>query len=121
MRHKADQTCLPPAYVIRTAKALLVFMAIFTVSGTFAAAFQCNPPKYMFVLEFLMSPDRASHCFSPDISYGIFLYQAVVLFCIDIVILLLPVPALLSLQMTRGKGLVIFMVFGSGTTLPIPV
>lgn len=92
-------------------------MALFTVSGSFVAAFQCNPPKYVYDLQYVMSPDRSSHCFSSNVAYGVFLYQAVVLFTIDIVILFLPGPALWNLNLSRGKGLVLFLVFGSGTVL----
>ncbi|KAL1880545.1 hypothetical protein VTK73DRAFT_5558 [Phialemonium thermophilum] len=104
----------PVPYVQWAAKGLLAFMVLFTVSGTFVAAFQCTPPKYAFDLPFLMSPERAQHCFKPMVAYAVFLYQAVLLFAVDIVILLLPLPALWSLKLTRGKGVVLLLIFGSG-------
>lgn len=104
------------AYIQYTTVGLIVFMILFSVSGSFVAAFNCNPPKYMYDIDFIMQPDRAEHCFAPMTSYGIFMYQAVLLFCLDIILLLLPLPALWSLTMSRGKGLVLFLVFGSGAS-----
>lgn len=90
-------------------------MVLFTISGTFVASFQCNPPKYVYDLPFVMSPDRSEHCFSGNTSYSIFMYQAVILFTIDIILFLYPVPALMGLKMTKGKSLVFLLVLGSGT------
>ncbi|KAH8883257.1 hypothetical protein GQ53DRAFT_787095 [Thozetella sp. PMI_491] len=104
----------PTPYIQRTTMALFIFIAIFTVSGSFLAAFQCNPPKYAYDLNFLMSPERANHCFSSDVAYGIFMYQAVVIFCCDIIMLLLPFPVLLKLHMSSAKSVALVMVFGSG-------
>lgn len=61
-----------------------------------------------------MSPDRAKHCFSTDVTYGIFMYQAVLLFACDIVIFLLPFPALMKLNMRSSKKTALLLVFGSG-------
>lgn len=93
---------------------LIIFLVLFTISGTVLAAFQCNPPKYAFELEFLMSPDRVNHCFSTDITYAIFMYQAVLLFACDIIIFLLPFPALIKLNMGSRKKTALLLVFGSG-------
>lgn len=61
-----------------------------------------------------MSPDRANHCFTSDVAYGIFMYQAVVLFACDIIIFLLPFPALIKLHMGSAKKTALLLVFGSG-------
>lgn len=90
-------------------------MLLFTISGALVAAFQCDPPKYVYDLAYVMSADRSQHCFSSNTAYSVFMYQAVVLFMVDIIILLYPVPALWGLKMSRGKGLVFVMVLGSGT------
>jgi hypothetical protein len=87
---------------------------LFTISGTAVAAFQCNPPKYGFELQYIMSPDRAKYCFSSDVAYGIFMYQAVMLFACDIIIFLLPFPALVQLNMGSAKKTALLLVFGSG-------
>ncbi|KAG8164334.1 hypothetical protein KVR01_006252 [Diaporthe batatas] len=61
-----------------------------------------------------MSPDRAKYCFSTDIVYGIFMYQAATLFACDIIIFLLPFPALVKLNMGPAKKTALLLVFGSG-------
>lgn len=93
---------------------LLVFFTLFTISGTFVAAFQCNPPKYTYDINFLMSPDRAKYCFPAMTSYGIFMYQAVLIFACDIIMFVLPFPALMSVQLNSRKSLALLAVFGSG-------
>lgn len=93
---------------------LLIFFTLFTISGTFLAAFQCNPPKYTYDIVFLMSPDRANFCFPAMTSYAIFMYQAVLIFCCDIIMFLLPFPALMSVQLNSRKSLALLAVFGSG-------
>ncbi|POS72062.1 hypothetical protein DHEL01_v209541 [Diaporthe helianthi] len=61
-----------------------------------------------------MSPDRASHCFPTDVVYGIFMYQAATLFICDIIIFVLPFPALVKLNMGPAKKTALLLVFGSG-------
>ncbi|KAK1243314.1 hypothetical protein MKX07_003942 [Trichoderma sp. CBMAI-0711] len=104
----------PVPYVQWTTMILLVFFTLFTISGTFVAAFQCNPPKYTYDINFLMSPDRAKHCFPAMTSYGIFMYQAVLIFACDIIMFVLPFPALMSVQLNSRKSLALLAVFGSG-------
>lgn len=101
-------------YIQHITLGLLIFITLFTISGSFVAAFQCNPPKYAYDLTYLMSPDRANYCFSTDTSYAIFMYQAVAIFCCDIITLVLPVPALLQLKISRSKSAALLVVFGSG-------
>ncbi|KAL7908105.1 hypothetical protein GGI35DRAFT_480823 [Trichoderma velutinum] len=104
----------PVPYVQYTTMGLLIFFTLFTISGTFLAAFQCNPPKYTYDIVFLMSPDRAKFCFPAMTSYAIFMYQAVLIFCCDIIMFLLPFPALMSVQLNSRKSLALLAVFGSG-------
>lgn len=61
-----------------------------------------------------MSPDRSKYCFSKDVSYGIFMYQAVMLFACDVIIFVLPFPALIQLHMGSAKKTALLLVFGSG-------
>ena len=61
-----------------------------------------------------MAPDRASYCFSSDALYGIFMYQAVILFTCDIIIFFLPFPALMKLNMGSAKKTALLLVFSSG-------
>jgi hypothetical protein len=102
------------AYIQRITMGLLIFLTLFTISGSFVAAFQCNPPKYSYDLTFLMAADRAEHCFPSDTSYNIFMYQAVLIFVCDIIIFILPMHAVYQLKMSRSKSVAILMIFGSG-------
>lgn len=95
-------------------KFLASFMVLFTVSGALVAAFQCNPPKYVYDFTYVMSSDRPQHCLTGNTAYAVFIYQAVVLFTIDVIILLYPIPALWGLKMGKGKGLVFVLILGSG-------
>lgn len=61
-----------------------------------------------------MSPDRVNHCFSTDVTYVIFMYQAATLFACDVIIFLLPFPALVKLNMGSAKKTALLLVFGSG-------
>ncbi|KAJ1323053.1 hypothetical protein MN608_11907 [Microdochium nivale] len=100
-------------YVQHTTFGMLIFLTLFTISGTFAAAMQCNPPKYIYDIEFVMGPDRAAHCFAAHTSWAIFMYQAVVIFACDIVMFLLPIPALLKLNLSASRRWALVLVFAS--------
>ncbi|KAF4855297.1 hypothetical protein CGCSCA4_v001425 [Colletotrichum siamense] len=104
----------PTPYIQHTTLGLIIFLVLFTISGSIVGAFQCTPPKYAYQLEFLMSPDRAKYCFSTDVTYGIFMYQAATLFACDIIIFLLPFPALMKLHIGSAKKTALLLVFGSG-------
>lgn len=91
-----------------------MFLALLTVSGCILDGLLCNPPKYIYDITYATAVDRADHCLSNAAQYGAFMYQAALLFTTDIAILLLPLPALLQLKMSRGRGLALVMVFGSG-------
>lgn len=93
---------------------MLIFLALFTISGTFAAAFQCNPPRYFYDTRLHMAPDRAAHCLSAHASYVIFLYQAVLIFACDNITFFLPIPALLQLNLSTAKRVVLILAFASG-------
>lgn len=51
---------------------------------------------------------------STDVTYGIFMYQAATLFACDIIIFLLPFPALVKLHIGSAKKTALLLVFGSG-------
>ncbi|KAI1157627.1 hypothetical protein F5B18DRAFT_665822 [Nemania serpens] len=101
----------PTPYLQRCIPGLLVFMVLITVSFVFVDAFQCNPPQYVYELQFVTAADKAQHCLPPNTVYGIFLFQAILLFIIDIIILLLPAPIVWSLQLRRGKGILVLLIF----------
>lgn len=111
----------PPtlAYVQRVSTGIIVFLALFTISGCFLDAFLCNPPKYIYDLDFATAADRSNYCFDNSVTYGAYMYQAALLFTTDIMILILPVPAILKLNMSRGRISALVIIFGSGE-LPKP-
>ncbi|KAJ1337301.1 hypothetical protein MN608_00153 [Microdochium nivale] len=82
---------------------MLIFLVLFTIPGTFIGAFQCDQLKYIYDLEFDMAPDRAEHYFKAHTSWTIFMYQAIVIFTCDIVMFLLPTPALLRLNLSVSR------------------
>lgn len=84
------------------------------MSGCLLDALLCDPPKYIYDLTYATSMDRAQHCFSNEVQYDAFMYQAALLFATDIAILLLPLPAILKLKISRGRGLALAIIFGSG-------
>lgn len=98
----------------RVSTGIIVFLALFTVSGCFLDAFLCNPPKYIYDLDFATAADRSRYCFPNSVTYGAYMYQAALLFTTDIMILLLPVPAILKLNMSRGRVSALVIIFGSG-------
>ncbi|KAI1358879.1 hypothetical protein F5Y08DRAFT_350401 [Xylaria arbuscula] len=105
----------PTPYLRRYIPGLLIFMVLITISFVFVDAFQCNPPQYVYELQFVMSPDRAQHCLPANKIYSIFLFQAILLFIIDVIIFLLPVPVIWSLKVQRGKRVLVLLIFVPAT------
>lgn len=91
-----------------------VFLLLFTVSGCIVDAFFCRPPRYVYDIDWVSRPDRAEHCLSNDISYAMLVYQGAVSFATDLAILLLPIPALARMTVSRGKWFALGIVFMSG-------
>lgn len=98
----------------RVSNGIILILALFTISGCFLDAFLCNPPKYIYDLDFTTAADRSDHCFDNSVTYGAYMYQAALLFTTDIMILVLPVPAILKLNMNRGRISALIIIFGSG-------
>lgn len=96
-----------------------VFLLLFTVSGCIVDAFFCRPPRYVYDIDWVSRPERADYCFSNDISYAMLVYQGAVSFATDLAILLLPIPALARMTVSRGKWFALGIVFMSGKLLNI--
>lgn len=94
-----------------------VFLLLFTVSGCVVDAFFCNPPRFVYDIDWISRPDRAEHCFSNETQYGLLVYQGALSFVIDLAILLLPIPALCRMKVSKGKWLALATVFASGKRL----
>ncbi|RWA14076.1 hypothetical protein EKO27_g1045 [Xylaria grammica] len=101
----------PQTYIEKWTPAFLGAMVVITISFVFVDVFQCNPPKYVYELQFVMAPDRAKHCLPPNTVYNVFLFQAILFFTIDIIILLMPAPVVWSLNIRqRHKGLIVLLI-----------
>ncbi|KAI1427596.1 hypothetical protein F5Y12DRAFT_160654 [Xylaria sp. FL1777] len=101
----------PTPFLKRYIPIFLIFMFLITFAFGFVDAFQCNPPHYIYDLKYVMDPDRVNHCLPADTVYGVFLFQAILLFIIDIIILVLPVPIIWSLKLQHGKGILALLIF----------
>ncbi|KAE8151337.1 hypothetical protein BDV25DRAFT_152796 [Aspergillus avenaceus] len=88
---------------------LIIFQVLFAVSGSFVLAFQCTPARAAFDLT-IQNPK----CMSRFKLFQVTLYQAVLMFTSDIVILIAPLPILYCLKMPRRKVVALMFIFGSG-------
>lgn len=93
---------------------IFVFLLLFTVSACIVDAFFCNPPRYVYDINWVSRPDRAEHCLSDDVSYGLLVYQGALSFVIDLSIFMLPIPALCRMTVSKGKVLALATIFASG-------
>lgn len=111
----------PPrtAYVLNLSVVIWFFLLLFTISGCILDAFFCNPPRYVYDIDWVSRLDRAEHCFSNDAQYGMLVYQGSLSFVIDLAIFLLPIPALIQMKVSKGKWLALATVFASGKDLTL--
>ncbi|EHA26904.1 hypothetical protein ASPNIDRAFT_35665 [Aspergillus niger ATCC 1015] len=79
-------------------KSILGFLAVFTLAGTLALAFQCRPVRAGFDKTI---PD--AKCYSVNTSFAILMAQGVIMFVMDLAILALPLRRVWQLQMPRGR------------------
>lgn len=98
------------------------FLLLFTVSACIVDAFFCNPPRYVYDIDWVSRPDRAEYCLSDNVSYGILVYQGALSFVTDLAIFMLPIPALCRMtEHSKGKSLAMFTIFASGKYLSMEV
>ncbi|KAL4900270.1 hypothetical protein BDW74DRAFT_188641 [Aspergillus multicolor] len=88
---------------------LVLYQVAFSVSGSFALAFQCTPVRAAYDRS-IQDPDG----FSQFTLYQITLYQAVLIFVGDLIILIAPLPILCRLRMPTRKIVALLVIFGSG-------
>ncbi|KAJ5153877.1 uncharacterized protein N7500_009316 [Penicillium coprophilum] len=93
----------------RLTMCMIVFQVLFSVSGSFVLALQCDPPRAVFDLT-VKNPT----CYSQYKLFQITLYQAVFIFVCDVIILLAPMFILCKLQMPTRKVIALVAIFGSG-------
>lgn len=90
-------------------RCILGFVALFTISGTLALAFQCRPFRAGF--------DKTitdAKCYSVNTSFGILMMQGVIMFVVDVIILALPIRRVWQLQMPRARRVMILGLFCIG-------
>ncbi|BDD59064.1 hypothetical protein MAP00_004302 [Monascus purpureus] len=99
----------PQRYVQHIGMGIIAFLAVFTISGEFALIFQCTPIQAAY--------DKSMEhykCFSQDTLFGINMYQGVLMFLVDVVIIILPMPSIWQLQMPTRKRILIVSMFCPG-------
>ncbi|KAJ5698964.1 hypothetical protein N7462_000969 [Penicillium macrosclerotiorum] len=88
---------------------LIIFLALFTISGEIAMILQCIPVQATWD-----SSIKHKKCLSNDALFGITMYQCVLMFMVDVAIIVLPMPSVWKLQMPLKRRLSISALFGLG-------
>ncbi|KAF4769210.1 hypothetical protein HAV15_008517 [Penicillium sp. str.  len=88
---------------------MIIFQILFSASGSFVLAFQCDPPRAAYDLS-ITNPK----CYSQFKLFQITLYQAVIIFVCDVIILIAPLVVLCGLQLPTRKVIALMLIFGSG-------
>ncbi|KAF9889616.1 hypothetical protein FE257_007124 [Aspergillus nanangensis] len=99
----------PQTYVKRIGLSMIAFIVAFTISGEFVLAFQCKPVKAFWDKTILTAT-----CLSADAMFAITMYQGVLMFVCDLIILGLPVPSIWRLNMALKKRLLVLFLFSFG-------
>lgn len=101
----------PHPHLQKVAKALFGFLAAFTISNEFLLAFQCRPVRVMYDITILPKDKK---CWSADTLFSVMLFQGILMFVTDIVIMALPMPLLWRLKLPLRQRLQIVVLFGLG-------
>ncbi|KAI9923865.1 hypothetical protein MW887_008170 [Aspergillus wentii] len=100
----------PISWVNRLTLGVMIFQVCFTVSGSLVLAFRCSPARGAYDLAIAAT----AKCLTTFQLYQVTLYQAVLIFVTDIIILLIPMPVLCGLQMPTRKIVALMFVFSTG-------
>lgn len=84
------------------------FMVIFTIANCITFVLQCRPIPQFWLRTI---PDA---CFTPDVTYDITLYQGIVMFICDLIILGMPMPIIWRLTMSLKKRMLAMFLFSFG-------
>lgn len=103
----------------RIVYATMAVVSMYTVASVFASIFQCEHPEDAwstdgYLAQFDRNPDKKPimhKCFDP---IRLWVFSAAVNLLSDVVILLLPIPALLSLRVPMSKRLALIGIFSVG-------
>ncbi|OJI98652.1 hypothetical protein ASPVEDRAFT_80288 [Aspergillus versicolor CBS 583.65] len=88
----------------------IIFMVLMTISGELPLILQCRPVKAAYA-----PPANGDYkCFTAKTLMNIQLYQAILMFLVDVVIIVMPMPTIWKLQMPVQRRLVIMGLFALG-------
>lgn len=96
---------------------MIGFLVVFAFSGELAVAFQCTPVQAGYDKS-ILATDPTAKCYSPDIMFGLTMYQGVFMFLCDFIILVLPMPSIWALQVPLRKRLLLASLFSFGISDP---
>lgn len=85
------------------------FLLLLTISGEFPLIFQCNPVRAAYD-----NTVQDKDCFSGETLFGITMYQGVLMFLVDVVIIALPMPTIWKLQMPAARRNMLLGLFALG-------
>jgi hypothetical protein len=92
---------------------MIAFMLAFSLSGELAFAFQCTPVQAAFDKAILVTNPNAK-CYSSNTMFGLTMYQGVIMFVCDVIIIILPMPSIWALQLPMKKRLLLLGMFSFG-------
>jgi hypothetical protein len=103
----------------RYVNATIAFVCMYTLAATLASAFQCqNPSDSWSTAGYLAQFDRNPKTKRPDVKcfepVPLWVFSAAANLLTDIIIMLLPIPALLSLRVPMTKRLALIGIFSIG-------
>lgn len=99
----------PTKFIRNYGLGIIVFLALLTISGELPLILQCKPVRAAYDATII---DKK--CFTPDTLFNIEMYQGVLMFVIDIVIITMPIPTIWKLQMPIQRRLSIIGLFSLG-------
>jgi hypothetical protein len=92
---------------------MIAFMLAFSLSGELAFAFQCKPVRAAFDKTILITNPNAK-CYSSNTMFGLTMYQGVIMFVCDVIIIILPMPSIWALQLPMKKRFLLLGMFSFG-------
>lgn len=103
----------------RIVNGLIIFVILYTIATTFAAAFQCEKPSQSYdvsgyLAQFDNNPQTKKSdvkCYDPT---RLWVFTSAVNLFTDVLIMLLPIPALLGLRVPMSKRLALVGIFSVG-------
>lgn len=96
-------------------RCFILLLTLFTISGVLALVFQCNPIRAFWDKTRTIGPiPDSGACFSADKTLALNMYQGVLLFVFDIILLVLPIPTVWKLDIPARQRVLVLLLFGLG-------